>query len=285
MDNSTQQQDAPMPAESGWDFWDVPFFSPWVYLQHPWMLLQHPLALLLLALWIWMLVYCARHDPERGLWLWILVIFNIPAAAIYFFIRWLPGARISGFQSLVSRWSRRGQLPRLEAAARNIGNAHQYVELGEAYRELGRIERAAECFGKALERDPGHLPALWGAAQVELQRNNAAPARGHLEQILSKDPMYKFGDVSLAYCRALVSLNEADTAKTCLEQHVKRWTHPEAYVLLATILIERGEHPQARAHLEATLLDLRAGPAFFARQNRSWARKARRLLARLPRSA
>ena len=44
------------------------------------------------------------------------------------------------------------------------------------------------------------------------------------------------------------------------------------------------QHAASRCHLEATLSDLRGGPAFFARQNRGWARKAKRLLARLPRA-
>ena len=116
-----------------------------------------------------------------------------------------------------------------------------------------------------------------------MQRQNFGTAKTHIEQILAKDGTYKFGDVSLAYGRALVSLNETDAAYSHFEQHLKRWTHPEAYVAIAGILIERGQHQPAREHLEATLSDLHGGPAFFARQNRGWARKARKLLARLPR--
>src|SRR5262245_50433491 len=127
------------------------------------------------------------------------------------------------------------------------------------------------------------MPALWGAAQVEMQRQNFPEAKPHLEQILGRDGTYKFGDVSLAYCRTLVTLNDSDAAYERLEQHLKRWTHPEAYVLIATLLIDRGQYQTAREHLESTLADLRGGPAFFARQNRGWARKAQRLLARLPR--
>jgi hypothetical protein len=268
--------------DPGYGGWDMPM-HPLFYLQHPLLLLYQPLALLAGALWVWMLIHCARNDPERNMWLWILFIGNVPAALIYFLVRWLPGARLSRGSSLLGRWTRSRQIPRLEVAARNIGNAHQFVELGEAYRETGKADRAAECFKKALQKDPASMPALWGAAQVEMQRENFSVAKTHLEQILSKDGTYKFGDVSLAHCRTLVKLNEADAAYARLEQHLKRWTHPEAYVLIATILIDRGQHEPAREHLEATLSDLRGGPAFFARQNRGWARQAKRLLGRLPR--
>jgi hypothetical protein len=267
------------PAGGGWD---VSFFHPLVYLQNPQLLLAHPLALVALGFWIWMLVHCARYDPDRNLWMWILILGNAPAAFIYFLVRWLPNARLSGRPSFWGRWQKSRQIPRLESAARNIGNAHQFCELGEACRETGKIDRAADCFARALKKDPEHMPALWGAAQVELQRQNFVKARPHLEQILARDGTYKFGDVSLAYCRTLFSLNESDAARDRLEQHLKRWTHPEALVMIATLLIERGEHDAAREHLEATLSDLRGGPAFFARQNRGWARRARKLLARLP---
>ncbi|MGQ0634288.1 MAG: tetratricopeptide repeat protein [Planctomycetaceae bacterium] len=276
----------PAPIDVGYDpGLDFSLLNPLTVLQHPVLLLGHPVALLFAGLWVWMLIHCARHDPERGLWLWILFIGSIPAAVIYFLIRWLPGARISAGSSLLARWTKGRQIPRLEAAARNIGNPHQFVELGEAYRETGKAGRAADAFRQALAKDAESLPALWGAAQVEMQLQDFASARGHLEQILAKDSGYKFGDVSLAYCRALCATQQTDLAREKLAQHLKRWTHPEAYVLLATILIEQGDHAAARHNLESTILDLRGGPAFFARQNRGWARKAKRLLAKLPRSA
>ena len=147
----------------------------------------------------------------------------------------------------------------------------------------GKDRPGRDAFQRALQKEPANMPALWGAAQVAMARQNFAAAKPHLEQILANDRSYKFGDVSLAQCRTLAMLKETDAACECLEQHLKRWTHPEAYVLLATLLIERGDVAAAREHLEATLSDLSGGPAFFARQNRSWARKAKRLLARLPR--
>jgi hypothetical protein len=262
---------------------DQGYASPWVYLQHPGLLMSSPVAIILIGFWVWMLVHCARHDPERHFWLWILFIGNVPAAVIYFLVRWLPGASVSsGGGALLGRWTKRRQIPRLEAAARNIGNPHQFVELAEALRETGKLDRAADWYTKALSRDADYLPALWGAAQLEMARKNYSQARVHLERILQRDGEYKFGDVSLVYCRALCVLRESDTARGRLEQHLKRWTHPEAYVLLATLLMELGELGVARQHLESMLLDLTAGPAYFARQNRAWARQAKRLLRKLP---
>lgn len=273
----------PPPVDPGYDAAPgIPLHvSPWTWLLHPAMMLQEPIALLVFGFWVWMIIHCVRNDPDRGTWLWILIFLNAPGAFIYFVIRWLPGARV-GNSSLLGRWTKRRAIPRLEAAARNIGNAHQFVELGEAYRETGKADRAADCFKQALEKEPTNLPALWGAAQVAMRRDDFASARAHLEGVIARDGSYKFGDVSLAHCRCLCALHETPLARENLERHLKRWTHPEACVLLGTILVDAGEGPAAQKLLESMLLDLRGGPAFFARQNRAWERKAKRLLAKIP---
>ena len=261
--------------------YDLGLFSPFYFLSHPLLLLQHPLALIGSGLWLWMLVHCIRNDPDRNIWLWVLIILNVPGALLYFVLRWLPDRRVS-HPAFVTRWTRARLVAQRETAARQIGNAHQWVELGDVLREVGSVDKAAHAYQQALKKDPGSLPALWGAALAEMQRKNFAAARDLLQSVLAKDDAYKFGDVSLAYGRMLVSLNECEPACVHLERHLKRWTHPEAYVLLATLLIEKGEPEPARACLENTLSDIRGGPPFFARQNRTWARKARKLLRRLP---
>ena len=68
----------------------------------------------------------------------------------------------------MGRWTKGRQIPRLEVAARNIGNAHQFVELGEAYRETGKTDRAAECFKRALQKDPASMPALPAMSRIEV---------------------------------------------------------------------------------------------------------------------
>jgi hypothetical protein len=229
-----------------------------------------------------MLIHCARNDPERNIWLWILFIGSVPAALVYFLVRWLPGSNVSVGGSFLSRWTKRRQLPQLELAAQTIGNAHQFVQLGDAYREAGSMDRAAASYEEALKRDQESLPALWGAALVAVERGDLGKARSHLTLLLAREESYKFGDASLAMARVLYRLKERDAARRHLERHVKRWATPEAHVMLATILIEQSEYSQARGLLERTLLELSAGPRFFARRNNSWGRQARRLLSRLP---
>lgn len=234
------------------------------------------------AFWIWMLVHCFRNDPDRNLWIWILLIGNFPGALVYFFIRWLPGRTAGQTPSCFKRWTSGRKLARLEHAARNIGNAHQWLELAELQRELFQYDAAAVSFQKALQKDAVYLPALWGAALTAIDRKQYADARRYLQSILERDAGYKFGDVSLALGRTLVRMEDSTAARLHLEQHVRRWTHPEGIVLLATLLAEAGEADKARNRLESMLSDLAAAPAYFARQQRRWGRQGRALLKRLP---
>jgi len=258
-------------------------FGPLYYLSNPGMLLTSPLALAMTAFWLWMLIYCIRNDPERNVWLWVLIIIPPIGTLVYFFARWLPQARLKppGF---LSRLTRGKELQRLQIAARQIGNSHQFVQLGDALREVGRYEQAGDSYFKALEKEPENIQALWGLAQVEMQWKQYSNARPRLEAILAVDPKYKFGDVSLAYGRCLLEMNEQDAAFAHLTEHLKRWKTPESQVVYARLLSERGEAAVAREMLEGMILEVSGGPKFFRRQSARWVREARRMLAKMPRT-
>lgn len=232
---------------------------------------------------IWMLVGCVRKDPYRLLWLWVMLFFQPFGAIVYFFARWLPNNDVRMPASL-RRFARGSEINRLQAAALQIGNAHQFVQLGDVLREIGRFDRARDAYQSALEKEPDNPQALWGAALIDLKKNQFETANGRLEKLLQIDPQYKFGDVSLAYGKTLYRLQNVDEARERLEQHIKRWRHPEALYLLACIHSEQGDAPGARSHLEAMLLDIAGSPKAIARHQGFWKSKARRLLRKLPRS-
>lgn len=260
------------------EFENVPHAPSWLLWLYG---LQSLLLIPGLCLWVWMLVDCIRNEEDRNLWLWILIFFNAIGSVLYFLFRWLPRRR--RFTRTMTAWFSRGRtLGRLQAAAHQIGNPHQFVQWGEALREAGQLAQARHAFEQALAKDPQNLPALWGIAQVEQQQGNFAQAREHLQTILSIDASYKFGDVSLAYGRALTELQDETAARQHLEQHVSRWTHPEAIVRLSVLLIKQGETAAARQRLSGLLIDMQGCPRYFARQNSAWTSQAKKLLRTLP---
>lgn len=233
--------------------------------------------LLSFAFWGWMLYDCIRNDPDRGMWVVILLFTHVIGALIYFVVRKLPSMRFQS-PSFFTRFSKRQDIVAAEAAARNIGNAHQFVILGDLYQEVGNRTAAREAYDKAVQKEDDNIQALWGLACVELAQKDFPAARQHLEKVLDIDPEYKFGDPYVAYGQVLLDLGETAAARQHLEKHLNRWQLPAARIMLAEILLEDGETEKARAQAEDVLTSLRAGPRFHYHRNRRWVHRAKRIL-------
>lgn len=233
------------------------------------------------AFWFWMLFHCIRTEPDRQFWLWVIILVQFVGAFAYFFMRYLPAANYQG-PAFLRRWTRGRELSRLETAAIQIGNPHQFVQWADALRDVGMLDDAASAYGRALAKEPMNLPALWGAAQVAAAQHRYTDVCQFTRQILDKDPQYKFGDVSLAFGRSTLELGQTETATEHLEKHVKRWRHPEAVYLLASLHAKQGNSQVARNHLQALMHDINGSPAAIARRHGRWKSRARQLMKKLP---
>jgi hypothetical protein len=253
-----------------WNLWNLSWqfgLGSWVYL----------------AFLIWIAVWCVRNDPERSIWLWVILVFQPIGPLIYFFARWIPAASVSS-PSFLKGLTRRADINRLRIAATQIGNPHQFIELGDALADAGQREPAIEAYEKALARDPRNTQALWGAGCGLFVRKEFDRALARLTTLLEIDPAYKFGDVSLLHAKALHATGRSQEARTRLEGHIRRWRHPEALHLLAALCADEGEYAKAREHLEAMIMDIEASPSAIARRHMFWRSRARRMLRRLPKS-
>ena len=230
---------------------------------------------------LWMIIYCIRHDSERSTWLWILLVFPALGPVIYFFARWLPSSSME-LPAFARRWTDGPKIRRLEVAAQQIGNPYQFVLWGDALRDVKQWPEARAAYLKALAKEPDNLLALWGAALSVSQLGEPLAARPHLEAILRIDPAYKFGDVSLLYGKTLHALRDREAELAHWRTHLKRWRQPEALSLLAELLIERGEFPEARQCLNTLIADIEITPRALARKVFFWKGRAKKLLRRIP---
>ena len=215
------------------------------------------------------------------MWFWVIFVFQPVGAFIYFFIRWLPTNQVQ-LPEFARPFFRQRKLNELETAALQIGNPYQFVRWGDALKEAGIDQKSLDAYLQALTKEPDNLQALWGAAQIEMKLKNFESAKSRCQKILEEEPEYKFGDVSLMYCKTLCELDPPETAREHLEKHTKRWRQPEALFILATLEAEAGDHRAARKTLQGMLLDINGSPSGIARKFVRWKSKARRMLKRLP---
>ena len=227
-----------------------------------------------------MICECIAYDPQRNIWIWVLILFNFPGAIVYFFVRRLPELDFPVSRH-IQRRMRRDELWNAEAAAANIGNAYQWVVLGDIRSELRLLDKAKDAYLQALEKESDNLQAMWGIVQIEYERKNFADAKDYLTRIIKFKPDYEYGNAALLHTKVLLELGEESAAQQLLEKNIKIWNKPEAYLLLAEIDLKHDRHEIAKQHLEKMIANIRSSPKFHYKRHQHLERKAKKILRTL----
>jgi len=232
--------------------------------------------------WVWMIYDCLQHERDRQTWLWILIFLNVIGAFLYFITRWMPRTQLPA-PSFAKRWTRRNALWQAEAEAKNINKAHQYIKLGDLLYEIGDRTQAMAAYQQALDKEPENPQALWGATCIAIDQKNLATAKNYLQTLLKVKPDFMYGDGSLLYGRVLFELSDIAAAQLHLEQHLKFWSNPEAYLILAKIQQQQGNPQASRELLETMIVKVKSSIPFQYRKNQGFIRQGERLLKALGR--
>lgn len=78
-------------------------------------------------------------------------------------------------------------------------------------------------------------------------------------------------------------MQEFEAAKDHLEKHIKNWSHPQAYIMLAQIFTQQGDVETARNYLETLIIKIKGSSYFHYKRNRHFIGKAKKLLKTLKR--
>jgi tetratricopeptide (TPR) repeat protein len=136
-----------------------------------------------------------------------------------------------------------------------ISRVHEvYVNLGVLCSELRRPDEARSYFERALELDPGHVPALFNLATHYEETGDREHATSLYRQILDLDPRHWDSLSRLAYADRLPGKDDPLIAS--LRDAVKldigdRTAHESLYYALGKALDDVGEYEDAFAAYEA----------------------------------
>jgi putative thioredoxin len=129
--------------------------------------------------------------------------------------------------------------------ALGLSPAEALMETAAEALAAGQIEDAVECYGAALEQEPGHIGAMAGLAQSHLAANNIEAA----QQALAASPPHD-NDPALGAARAALALAEkmADKAAEKMADNPDGAEGDEAAQLQASVAQDENNH-QARFDL------------------------------------
>lgn len=241
-------------------------------------IVQPLLLLMLFGAW----VYCIQDAlRQHRSWLWVLILVFVPVitAPVYLVNFKLAGAgnegRIDGYLKSANEIAR---LKR-EVAESDIPGTH--LKLAEALVRRGEYQDALRSLGRVLESDGENLRAQYLAGETLFAIGQLERALQHLEFVLEEDAKYAFGAARLAMAKTLIALRREEDAFEQLEWIVRTHALPEASVLYAGFLTERGDRQTAANELRSILGRVRDIPVEKLAGQRPWIKKAAEELRRL----
>jgi hypothetical protein len=220
---------------------------------------------------------------RREEWMWVLfiIVFPVINAVLYFFLVY-RAAVPSGAQAfqLPGAGDRR-RIKELQAQIHHLDKAHHHAELGDIYFHQGKFDKAEPCYRRAFERDSQDIDIRAHLGQTLLRLGQPMEARPLLEGVCSANPKHDYGYSLMALAETYSTLGEKEKALEAWQSVAANYSYARARVELAQLHLEGGQPDLAKARLQEVVADDAHAPDFERRHERTWTKRARRMLARM----
>lgn len=240
-----------------------------------------PRVLLILehAFMAWMLIDALRRRADGY---WYLVIFVPFGEWFYFFKVKVHDPEWQWLRDLFHR-EKTPTVESLRYQCSQTPSLTNRLRLGQALHDANQYLEASELFSQVLASNAKNRDAILGLALCRVGLDDLEGAVGLFEELIEAEPSFDEYQPWLHLSRTLWRLGRHEEALEVLVRLVKRSPRPGHSVALAHLQIEAGRSEEARLTLRETLEHFEHAPKFFKRNNRAWARQAKRMLKRLGR--
>ena len=222
-----------------------------------------------------------RRRPDT-FWLWIIIFFGPPGAFIYILMEVVPDLGL--IRHSFEGFGRRKRINYLEALVQQNPAAGNYEELGDLYLDEGKFAKARECYDKAITPRTMHADPFYRRGVAAIQLGDFSAAAADLETVTSKEPKYDSNRALGLLAHAYANTGQPADAEMFFQRALEFSTLSETYVNYATFLAAQNRPIEAREWAERVLANKAAMPRYLQRRERSWFRKAKALLKRLPKA-
>ncbi len=226
---------------------------------------------------VWMLVDAIRR---RSPFVWKLLIFLIPLAAIfYFFLYKLP--ELTGRRPAASLAPPGPSLEELSELARQTPSELNKLAFADRLADLSRFSEAIGRYRDVLRTNRDSKEALHGLARALMNLGRPREAVEELAALMELEPEFRDYTAALDYAEALWQAGQQEDTiglLTGLVSVTKRINHRLA---LAHYSKERGDSITARNELDLALSEFASLPESQRKREQRWADRARKQLAEL----
>jgi hypothetical protein len=235
-------------------------------------------GIIAIAFNVWMLVDAYRRRAETY-WLWIIL--GVPGGSLaYLFLVKLRDRDVQALgRRLLASFERPPPPELLRERYEDSPSFANRLALAQGLADAGQHAESITHFEALLATRPDDADALYGRAVCELDLGDAAAAVLTLERLIDLVPSYReyaaWAELADALQRQGKS-NESLEALRSLVSHTPRMPHQ---ILLARQLVRMGKVAEATALLERALREHDRSPRYVRRNDRGWAREARRMIA------
>jgi tetratricopeptide (TPR) repeat protein len=172
----------------------------------------------------------------------------------------------------------RRRIKELQDQIHHLDKAHHHSQLGDIYLHQGKLERAAECYRAALERDPEDADTRAHYGQCLLRGQKTPEALPWLEAVCAQNPDHDYGHTLMALAEAYTALGRPADALAVWQRVLAQHTYARARVQYAELLLQQNQRETAHATLQEVVADDAHAPAFQRRREKVWVQRARTLL-------
>ncbi|MBV8894333.1 MAG: tetratricopeptide repeat protein [Acidobacteria bacterium] len=228
------------------------------------------------------IVHFIRRRPD-SFWLWIIIFGGGLGALVYIAVEALPDLGL--LRQSLKVFPRRRRIGELESAIRDNPSAGNYEELADLYMEEGKFDRARACYTRSISSRTDSLDPFYRRGMCEIQLHDFPAAVEDLERVVAKDRRYDFHRAAGLLAHAYANTARPEEAERLFREVTATSTLSEIYYNYALYLAMQHRSEEAR-HWAGQILDKKPTmPGYLRRRERSWFRKAKALLKRLPQRA
>lgn len=230
-------------------------------------------------------VHAVRSGQDRY-WLFILFMFPLLGSVVYGFAIWLPDARRSrGARALVRN---------VKAAldpGRELREAREAFDIAQTAANRLRLADALVAAGEPADAIEQYESVLRGVhkddasvqvrlAQAMLDANKPYEARELLATLIREQPDFRSSEGHLTYACAVAETGERDAARHEFDILIDYYAGMEARARYAQYLWSWGEHDDARALAEKSLMLAQRMPKHSRQMSKPWIERLQRIAAR-----